>query len=141
RTDYKFEIGKAEVRKEGKDVTIVACGVMVNEAEKAVEILGAKGISVTLLNMATIKPIDKEKILHYAKTTGAIVTCEEHNVIGGLGSAVSEFLSEEYPVPVLKVGMKDEFGKSGKWDELLDYFHMRGQDIADACERAILLKK
>ncbi len=111
--------------REGKDVLIIANGVLVNEAIKASEELSKEGIQVTLLNMATIKPIDKETILKYAKECRIVVTCEEHNVVGGLGSAVSEFLSEEYPVHVLKVGMKDQFGKSGTWKELLDYFGLR----------------
>lgn len=96
RENYKFQIGKAEVMREGKDILVVANGVLVNEAIKAVEELSKEGIDAALLNMATIKPIDKETILKYAKQCGAVVTCEEHNVIGGLGSAVSEFLSEEY---------------------------------------------
>jgi transketolase len=141
RKNYHFEIGKAEVRAEGSDVTIIACGVMVGEAEKAVQILSEKNISASLLNMATIKPLDKDRILEFAKKTGAVVTCEEHNVLAGLGSAVSEFLSEVYPVPILKVGMQDEFGTSGTWSGLMDHFGLRSDKIAEKAIQAISLKK
>lgn len=140
RENYQFEIGKAEVLSEGSDICIIACGILVGEAIKAVELLQNKGIRATLLNMATIKPIDKETILKYARECRAVVTCEEHNIIGGLGSAVSEFLSEEFPVPVLKLGMQDEFGTSGTWSILLDHFGLRSQNIADMAEKAIKLK-
>jgi len=140
RENYSFEIGKGELLTEGKDVLIVACGLLVGESLKAIEKLKAKGISVTLINMATIKPIDKELILKHAKICGAVVTCEEHNVIGGLGSAVSELLGEEFPVPVLKLGMQDVFGKSGTWSELLDYFGMRSENIVSLVEKAIQKK-
>lgn len=138
---YQFAIGKAEVLREGKDVLIIANGVLVNEAIKAGEELSQQGISATVLNMATIKPIDKETILKFAKLTKAVVTCEEHNVIGGLGSAVSEFLSEEFPVPILKVGVKDKFGKSGTWQALLDAYGLRSKDIIEHSLKAISLKK
>jgi transketolase len=141
RSSYEFKIGKAEIRREGKDVTIISCGIMSIEAEKAVNILESKGISVTFLNMATIKPLDSEAIVRAAKVTGLVITCEEHNTIGGLGSAVSELLSEEYPVPVLKIGMKDQFGKSGTWQELMDYFEMRDVNIVTTVERGLSLKK
>ncbi|TGK03585.1 transketolase family protein [Leptospira selangorensis] len=140
RENYKFEIGKAEVMREGKDVLIIANGVLVNEAMIAVKELEAEGIQATLLNMATIKPIDKEAILKYAKLCGTVVTCEEHNVIGGLGSAVSEFLSEEHPVRVLKLGMKDSFGKSGTWSGLLDYFGLRSKNIVELAKKAVQSK-
>lgn len=141
RENYQFEIGKAERLAEGKDVCIIACGVMVNEAMEAIPLLAKEGISASLLNMATIKPIDREAILAEAKKCGAIVTCEEHNVIGGLGSAVSEFLSEEYPVPVIKLGMKDSFGKSGTWSGLLDHFGLRAKNIVEHAKLAIKKKK
>jgi transketolase len=141
RSDYQFKIGKAEIRREGRDVTIISCGIMTHEAEKAVKILEEKGISSSFLNMATIKPLDSDAILREARKTGLIVTCEEHNVIGGLGSAVSELISEEFPIPVLKVGMKDQFGKSGTWQELMDYFEMRAIDIVKAVEKGLSLKK
>jgi transketolase len=140
RENYQFEIGKGELLSEGKDVLIVACGLLVGESIKAIEALNAKGISVTLINMATVKPIDKELILKHAKICRAVVTCEEHSVIGGLGSAVSEILGEEFPVPVLKLGMKDVFGKSGTWSELLDYFGLRSDKIVALAEKAIQMK-
>ncbi len=140
RENYQFEIGKGELLTEGKDVLIVACGLLVGESLKAVEVLREKGISVTLINMATIKPIDNELILKHARICRAVVTCEEHNVIGGLGSAVSELLGEEFPVPVLKLGMKDVFGKSGTWSELLDYFELRSEKIITLAEKAIRMK-
>lgn len=114
---------------------------MVQEAEKAVEILAEKGISASLLNMATIKPLDEDRILEFARKCGAVVTCEEHSVVGGLGSAVSEFLSENFPVPVIKVGMKDSFGTSGKWKELLDRFGLNAENIVKSCYTAIERKK
>ncbi|EPG75790.1 transketolase, pyridine binding domain protein [Leptospira fainei serovar Hurstbridge str. BUT 6] len=140
RENYKFEIGKAEVIREGKDVLIIANGVLVNEAMIAVKELESLGVQATLLNMATIKPIDKDAILKYAKLCGVVITCEEHNVVGGLGSAVSEFLSEEYPVRILKLGMKDTFGKSGTWSGLLDYFGLRAKNIVELARKAIQLK-
>ncbi|WCL48560.1 transketolase family protein [Leptospira sp. GIMC2001] len=141
RDNYQFEIGKAEVLAEGTDVLIIANGVMVSEAIEALPLLTQEGISATLLNMATIKPIDREKILAYAKKCGAVVTCEEHNVVGGLGSAVSEFLSEEYPVPIIKLGMKDSFGKSGTWSGLMDYFGLRAKNVVEHVKIAIQKKK
>lgn len=141
RENYQFEIGKAEKIAEGTDVCIIACGVMVNEAMEALPLLANEGISASLLNMATIKPIDKEAILAEAKKCKCIVTAEEHNVIGGLGSAVSEFLSEEYPVPIIKVGMKDTFGKSGTWTGLMDYFGLRAKDIVEHAKIAVNKKK
>ncbi|MCC5815556.1 MAG: transketolase family protein [Leptospira sp.] len=140
RDNYQFEIGKAEKLADGKDVCIIACGVMVGEAMEAVALLEKEGISASLLNMATIKPIDKVAILEEAKKCGAIVTAEEHNVVGGLGSAVSEFLSEEYPVPILKVGMKDTFGKSGTWSGLLDHFGLRAKNVVEHAKLAIKKK-
>lgn len=141
RDNYQFEIGKAEILREGSDVCIIACGVMVSEAMIALDLLEKEGISATLLNMATIKPIDKETILKYAKKCGAVVTAEEHNVLCGLGSAVSEFLGEEYPVPVVKLGMKDSFGKSGTWSGLMDYFGLRAPNLVTHVKKALELKK
>ncbi|MDX1958736.1 MAG: transketolase family protein [Leptospiraceae bacterium] len=141
RTNYQFEIGKAEKRREGTDACIIANGVLVGEADQAAEILASMGIQVSVLNMATIKPIDKNAILEEAKKTNLIIACEEHNVLGGLGSAVSEFLSEEYPTKVIKIGMKDEFGKSGTWSELLDYFGLRSKNIVSVVEKAVQERK
>ncbi len=139
--DYTFEIGKGVELKEGTDVTIIATGLMVAEALEAYELLKAEGISARIINMATIKPLDTEIVLKAAKETGAIVTAEEHNVIGGLGSAVSEYLSENYPTTVLKLGVNDTFGMSGPAAELLDKFGLRAKDIAEKAKQAIALKK
>lgn len=122
--DYKFEIGKGTVLRDGNDATIIACGMMVNEAIIAHEELKAEGINVRVINMSTIKPIDGELIVKAAKETKAIVTAEEHSIIGGLGSAVSEVVSEECPVIVKKVGVKDVFGESGTPAELLSLIHI-----------------
>ncbi len=137
---YKFEIGKGVELKEGSDVTVIATGLMVNEAVIAHDLLKAEGISARIINMATIKPLDKDIILKAAKETGAIVTAEEHSVIGGLGSAVSEVLCEEYPVPVVKLGVYDEFGHSGPAVKLLDEFGLRAKDIVEKAKKAISMK-
>ena len=138
--NYKFEIGKGVELKEGSDVTIIATGLMVNEAMIAHDLLKEEGISARVINMATIKPLDKEIVLKAAKETGAIVTAEEHSVIGGLGSAVSEVLSEEYPVPVVKLGVYDTFGHSGPAAKLLDEFGLRAKDIVEKAKKAISMK-
>lgn len=138
---YKFEIGKGVVLAEGKDVTIVATGIMVDAALEAKEILAGEGVSAKVINIHTIKPLDSELIVNAAKETGIIVTVEEHSIIGGLGSAVSEVTSEKYPVPVLKVGVKDVFGESGKPDELLKGYGLTAEDIVKKVKEAITLKK
>ncbi|MBR4116630.1 MAG: transketolase family protein [Clostridia bacterium] len=138
--DYKFQIGKGVELKEGNDVTIIATGLMVNEAMIASDLLKEQGISARVINIATIKPLDKEIILKAAKETGAIVTAEEHSVIGGLGSAVAEPLAEEYPVPVLKLGVNDVFGHSGPAVKLLDEFGLRAENIKDKAIKAINMK-
>ena len=138
---YTFEIGKGVELKEGADVTIIATGLMVAEALEAYELLKAEGISARIINMATIKPLDTEIVLKAAKETGAIVTAEEHSVIGGLGSAVSEYLSEAYPTTVLKLGVNDTYGMSGPAAELLDKFGLRAKDIAAKAKEAMALKK
>ena len=139
--NYKFEIGKGSVVREGNDVSIIACGIMVSEAIVAHDILKSEGISAKVINMSTIKPIDKTLIIEAAKETGAVVTAEEHSVIGGLGSAVSEVLSEEYPVVVKKVGVKDTFGESGTPKELLKKYGLTAVDIAMAAKDAISNKR
>ena len=139
--DYKFQIGKGVELKEGNDVTIIATGLMVDEAMQAHDLLKAEGINARVINMATIKPLDKEIVLKAAKETGAIVTAEEHSVIGGLGSAVSEVICEEYPVPVIKLGVNDRFGHSGPAVKLLDEFGLRAVNIAEKAKKAIALKK
>ena len=138
--DYKFEIGKGVTYKEGKDVTIVATGFMVHLALEAAELLKAEGIDAGVINIHTIKPLDKELLVKAAKETGAIVTAEEHSVIGGLGAAVSEVLSETYPVPVTKVGVEDKFGASGQVPELLEIYGLTAKNIAEKAKLAISLK-
>ena len=138
--DYKFEIGKGVTYKEGKDVTIVATGFMVHVALEAAELLAAEGIDAGVINIHTIKPIDKDLLVDAAKKTGAIVTAEEHSVIGGLGAAVSEVLSETYPVPVTKVGVEDKFGASGQVPELLEIYGLTAKNIAEKAKLAISLK-
>lgn len=138
---YKFEIGKGITLSEGKDATIVATGIMVEAALEAKKLLLEEGIDVEVINIHTIKPIDREILINAAKKTGAIVTAEEHSVIGGLGSAVSEVLCEEYPVPVLKVGVQDVFGESGKPNELLEKYGLTSKNIIEKVKKAISLKK
>ena len=139
--DYEFQIGKGVELKDGNDVTIIATGLMVDEAMQAHELLKAEGINARVINMATIKPLDKEIVLKAAKETGTIVTAEEHSVIGGLGSAVSEVICEEYPVPVVKLGVNDQFGHSGPAVKLLDEFGLRAVNIVEKAKKAIGLKK
>lgn len=138
--DYNFEVGKGVELKDGTDVTVIATGLMVNEALEAYEILKSEGISARIINMHTIKPLDKEIVLKAARETGAIVTAEEHSVIGGLGAAVSETVCEESPVPVVKLGVNDTFGHSGPAVKLLDEFGLRAANIAQKAKRAIALK-
>ena len=135
--NYKFEIGKGTVVRQGNDATIIACGIMVYEAIKAAEELALEGINARVINMSTIKPIDKELIITAAKETKAIVTAEEHSIIGGLGSAVCEVVSEECPVVVKKVGVKDSFGESGTPPELLKKYGLTANDIVKAVKEAI----
>ncbi len=137
---YKFQLGKGVEIKKGKDVTIIATGLMVQESLKAAKKLSEEGIDAGVINIHTIKPIDKDIIIKAAKETKAIVTAEEHSVIGGLGSAVLEVLSDAYPVPVKRIGVQDTFGESGKPAELLEKYHLTEKDIADACKEAIELK-
>ena len=138
--NYKFEIGKGVVVREGNDATIIACGIMVYEAIKASEELALEGINTRVINMSTIKPIDKELIINAARETKAIVTAEEHSIIGGLGSAVSEVVGEECPVVVKKVGVNDSFGESGTPAELLKKYGLTSNDIVKAVKEAITKK-
>ena len=128
--DYKFEIGKGNVLKEGSDVAIIANGLCVAEALEAAKKLEAEGINAKVINMATVKPLDEELVLAAAKETGKVVTVEEHSVIGGLGSAVCDVLSEKLPTPVLKIGINDVFGHSGPAVELIKEFGLDGDSIA-----------
>jgi len=127
--DYKFEIGKGIVLKEGKDVTLVATGLMVAHTLEAAQQLEKDGISAKVINIHTIKPLDTELIVEAAKETGKVVTVEEHSVIGGLGGAVCEALAENYPVPVKRIGVHDEFGQSGSAVELLHHYKLDAEGI------------
>lgn len=140
RADYKFEFGRGITLTDGSDVTIIATGIMVDMALTARELLAAEGISARVINMHTIKPIDREAVLSAAADTGAIVTAEEHNIIGGLGSAVTEVVCEERPVPVLRVGVEDKFGRSGKVPALLELYGLTPAAIVARAKAAIALK-
>lgn len=136
-----FEIGKAYCCNEGKDVAIIACGVMVYESLVAAEKLAKEGISAMVINNHTVKPMDTEAILEAAKKTGAVVTAEEHQVMGGMGSAVLEVLSQNYPVPVKMVGIQDRFGESGDPDTLMKEFNLKSDDIVKAVKEVLKMKK
>ena len=140
RPDYKFELGKGVCLKDGSDVTIVATGLMVSMALEAAETLAQEGIQARVINIHTIKPIDAEIIVKAAKETGALVTAEEHNIIGGLGSAVAEVVGENAPAPVLRVGMKDTYGHSGTVPALLEAYGLTPAAIVEAAKKAISLK-
>ena len=127
---YKFELGKGQTIADGDDITIIATGLMTTESVQAVEELKAEGINARLINIHTIKPIDKDIIIKAAKETGNIVTVEEHSIIGGLGSAVAEVLSEEAPCKLTRIGINDEFGQSGKPADLLDFYGLNAKHIA-----------
>jgi transketolase len=141
KADDSFVIGKANLLREGKDVTIIACGIMVREAILAAEELAKQGIDAAVLNLHTIKPLDENAIIAAAHETGAIVTAEEHQIIGGMGSAVCEILSDHYPVPVERVGVRDTFCESGTADALLDKYGLRAKDIVVATLRVLEQKK
>lgn len=135
-----FEIGKAKILREGTDVTLVACGQMVAACIDAAEILATEGISAEVINMATIKPLDSETLLASVGKTGCCVTAEEHSIIGGLGSAVSECICENKPVPVVRVGTKDTFGESGTPAELLKKYGLTADDVVAAARKSISRK-
>lgn len=138
---YEFKLGKGICLKEGSDVTIIATGLMVDMANNAAKMLSDEGISARVINIHTIKPLDKDIILKAASETGALVVAEEHNVIGGLGSAVAEAVCESCPVPVLRVGTNDVFGRSGKVPPLLELYGLTAENIAEKAKLAISLKK
>ena len=139
--DYRFELGKGAVLRDGTDVTIIATGMNVQMALKAAELLAAEGISARVIDMHTLKPLDEELVLKAAKETGCIVTSEEANVLGGLGAAVAEYLSEHYPGPVVRHGVNDEFGRSGKAPLVLEAYGITPEGIAEKAKKAIALKK
>ena len=138
---FKFEIGKGQILAEGTDVTIVATGIMLEAALAAKELLGNEGISAEVIDICTIKPIDRDLLLASAAKTGAVVTAEEHNIIGGLGSAVAEVLCEGLPVPMRRVGVEDQFGRSGKVPALLEYYGLTAENIVRKAKEAIAMKK
>ena len=138
---YKFELGKGATLRDGTDVTIIAVGMNVQMALAAAEKLAAEGISARVIDMHTIKPLDTELVLKAAKETGAIVTTEEANVLGGLGAAVAEYLSENYPVPVVRHGVNDEFGRSGKAPLVLDAYGVNADGIIAKVKQALAMKK
>lgn len=139
--DYKFEIGKGIKMADGTDVTIIATGLMVEPAIRASKMLAEEGISARVINIHTIKPLDEEIVLAAAKETGAIVTAEEHSVIGGLGSAVSEYLAGTCPTPVVRLGINDEFGHSGPAKELVNVYGLTAENLVEKAKAAIALKK
>ncbi|MBQ6041382.1 MAG: transketolase family protein [Oscillospiraceae bacterium] len=137
---YKFELGKGVLLRDGSDVTVVATGLMVNEALIAAETLAGEGISVRVINIHTIKPLDQDIIVKAAKETGTIVTAEEHSIIGGLGSAVAEAVCEACPVPVRRIGVNDTFGHSGPAVDLLKQFGLSAEHIAEVVREAVKAK-
>ncbi len=138
--NYKFEIGKGVNMRDGKDVAIVATGMMVSMALEAADVLAGEGISARVINISTIKPIDKDIILDAARSTGAIVTAEEHSIIGGLGSAVAEVVCEGCPVPVVRLGVEDKFGHSGKVPPLLEMYGLTVENLVAKAKAAVALK-
>ena len=139
--DYRFEIGKGVVLKDGQDVAIIATGLMVARALEAAELLKAEGIDAAVINMACIKPLDNDLVLRYASQCKAIVTTEEHSIIGGLGSAVCELVAEQGICPVVRHGVEDCYGKSGPALKLLDHFKLNAEGIAEKARHAVSLKK
>ena len=139
--DYKFKIGKAHVFNEGKDAAIIATGIMVADALRARDLLKAEGIDVGVIDMSTIKPLDTDAVVAAAKRCGAIVTAEEHSIIGGLGGAVAEALAESMPVPMARIGIKDTFGTSGDQEALLRHYGLSAGDLAAAVKEVIKKKR
>ncbi len=137
REDYKFELGKGVLLREGKDVTIIASGITVASALEAAQKLEADGISAEVINIHTIKPLDEELVVASAKKTGKVVTAEEHSVIGGLGSAVCDCLCEKCPTPVLKIGMQDVFGESGSAGALVEKYGLDGKGIYESVKKFV----
>lgn len=138
---YSFEIGKGKVLKDGSDVAIIACGLMVSKALEAAGNLAKEGVSARVINMSSIKPIDAELIVRAAKETGAIVTAEEHSIIGGLGGAVAEVLAENCLIPLKRVGVEDKFGTSGDADRLMEVYGLTAENIAKAAREVIRRKQ
>lgn len=139
--DYRFVWGRADVLREGRDATIVACGIMVFQALEAADVLAREGIEVTVINMAMVKPLDLETLLVAARRTGAVVTAEEHSIIGGLGGAVAEALGEHHPVPLHRVGLPDVFGESGKPEDLLEKYGLTAKHLVAAVHQVLARKE
>lgn len=139
--DYPFQIGKGVTLREGNDLTLMTCGTMAAVSLDAAEILAKEGISVRVVNLHTIKPLDKELIVRCAKETGAVVTVEEHSILGGLGGAVAEVIVENLPIPMARVGTKDVFGESGKPEELLVKYGLTSQEVISAVRNVLRRKK
>jgi len=139
--ETKFKIGEANILREGKDIAIFACGIMVSSSLDAAEKLEKQGVSTAVINMHTIKPLDTTTLYNISKKVKAIVTAEEHTIAGGLGSAIAEFLVQSNPLPIKMVGIKDEFGMSGKPEELLKIYHLTADDIVIAANDALKLTK
>jgi len=134
---YEFEVGKAQVLREGSHVAILAIGIMVSEALEAAKMLEKEGVNAFVVNVSTVKPIDVDTIVKVASETGAVITAEDHNIIGGLGGAVSEVLGEHCPTPIKRIGMRDRFGTSGKGLELLGYFGLKAENIVAAAHELL----
>ena len=139
--DVKFEIGKADILREGSDVTLIGTGQMVSYCLDAAKALSEEGISAEVINISTIKPLDADAVIGYVKKTGCAVTAEEHSIIGGLGSAVAEAISESCPVPLVRVGTKDTFGESGKAEMLMEKYGLTAKDIVKAAKDSISKKR
>lgn len=133
--DYKFELGKGKILREGRDISLIGCGLMVSHCLEAAEILAKEGIAARVVNISTIKPIDEELLIDCALNTCGIVTAEEHSIIGGLGSAVAEVLSEKSPTRIVRVGVQDKFGVSGSVPELLEYLGLKPSNIVKAAQQ------
>jgi transketolase len=138
---FEYKLGKANVIREGGDVALFGCGIMLPEAVRAAESLAAKGIQASVIDIHTVKPIDQETIVKYAKKCGAAVSAEEHNVMGGMGSAVAEVLTDQYPIPLKRVGVNDTFGESGEAQELLNKYGLTAAHIEEAAKQAIAMKR
>jgi transketolase len=137
---YEFVVGQGHVRRDGLDATVIACGLLVQAADRAAELLKDEGIKIRVINMATIKPLDESLVIKAASETGAIVTAEEHSVIGGLGTAVARCLTLNHPVPMEQVGVNDRFGESGKWFDVIERYGLTADGIVQAVHRVLLRK-
>jgi transketolase len=139
--NHPFQIGKGQTLREGNDVTLVAAGIMVERSLAAAETLRGQGIEARVLEMPTIKPLDIDLLVTAARQTGCVVTAEEHSILGGLGGAVAEALGERFPVPVVRVGIRDQFAETGPYQALLDRYGLAVADVAGAARRALALKR